>query len=125
MKRKQPCDEIVAPKEEKVPQSEGETPTKEEEVPSKEGETPQSKEEHSPKEHKKEQKIVYIDDGSQIADMSATRRYGNVQRQKSTAREKIKTYFAVVRRMLLPLLCTLIAFTLVFVILLAITGYFG
>lgn len=71
---------------------------------------------------KKEQKIVYIDDGSQIADMSATRRHGKTERQKSTAREKVRTYFAVVKRMLIPMFCTLFAFALVFVILLAITG---
>ncbi len=73
---------------------------------------------------KKEQKIVYIDDGSQIADMSATRRHGNAPRQKSTAREKIRTYFAVVKRMLIPMFCTLAAFALVYVILLALTGGF-
>lgn len=81
-------------------------------------------EEASGEEPKKEQKIVYIDDGSTIADMSGTRRHGNAPRQKSTAREKARTYFAVVKRMLLPLLCTVVAFALVFVILLAITGYF-
>lgn len=73
---------------------------------------------------KKEQKIVYIDDGSQIADMSATRRHGNTRRQKSTAREKIRTYFSVVKRMLIPMFCTLFALALVLVILLAVTGNF-
>ena len=82
------------------------------------------KEEAAPEEGtpKKEQKIVYIDDGSQIADMSGTRRRGKAERQKSTAREKIRTYFSVVKRMLIPMVCTLLAFTLVLIILLAVTG---
>ncbi len=82
------------------------------------------KEEASSEEEKpqKEQKIVYIDDGSQIADMSATRRHGRAERQKSTAREKIRTYFSVVKHMLIPMFCTLLAFTLVLIILLAVTG---
>ncbi len=71
---------------------------------------------------KKKQKIVYIDDGSQIADMSATRRHGKTERRRSTAREKVKTYFSVVKRMLIPMFCTLLAFALVLVILLALTG---
>lgn len=71
-------------------------------------------------EQKKEQKIVYIDDGSTIADMSGTRR--GTPRKKSTAREKIRTYFSVVRHMLLPMFCTLLAFGIIFVIILAATG---
>ncbi len=72
-------------------------------------------------ERKREQKIVYIDDGSTVADMSGTRR-GNGQRKKSTAREKVRTYFSVVKRMILPMLCTLLAFTVVFLIVLAAAG---
>ena len=70
---------------------------------------------------KKEEKIIYIDDGSTIADMSGTHK-GKAPRQKSTAREKARTYFTVVKKMILPLICTLLAFSVVFVVLLAITG---
>ena len=67
------------------------------------------------------EKIIYIDDGSTVADMSGTRK-GKEPKQRSTAREKMKTYFAVVKKMIVPLLCTLCAFSLIYVLLLAITG---
>ena len=75
------------------------------------------------KEKKKEQKIIYIDDGSTVADMSGTFRRGKPQgREKSTFRERAKTFFGVMKKMVVPMLVTLIAFTLVYVILLAVTG---
>lgn len=71
---------------------------------------------------KKEQKIVYIDDGSTVADMSGTFKKGREPKQRSTWREKMRTYFAVVRKLLPYMFCTLIAFVLVFIILLAATN---
>lgn len=71
---------------------------------------------------KKQVKVVYYDDNSTVADMSGTRK-GNVPpRQKSTMREKWRTFFTVMKKMVLPMLVTLTAFTLVYIILLAITG---
>ena len=68
-------------------------------------------------------KVVYYDDGSTIADMSATYKYGKKpERQRSTLREKLKTFFGVMKKMVLPMLCTLAAFTLIYLFLLAITG---
>ncbi len=72
-------------------------------------------------EKKKEQKIIYIDDGSTVADMSGTFKKGP-PKPRSTAKEKARTYFAVVKKMIVPMLCTLLAFTLVFVFMLAIAG---
>lgn len=71
---------------------------------------------------KKEQKIVYIDDGSTVANMDGTFGRRGQPRQRSTWREKARTYFAVVKKLLPYMFCTLIAFTLVFIILLAATG---
>ena len=76
------------------------------------------------KEKKKEQKIIYIDDGSTIADMSGTFKRGKDTRQKSTAKEKAKTFFGVMLRMIPFLLVTLLGFTLVYIILLLMTGKF-
>lgn len=68
-------------------------------------------------------KIIYYDDGSTIADMSGTYNGGkHVERKKSTFKEKMQTYFAVMKKMILPLLCTLMAFTLIYLFLLLITG---
>ena len=72
-------------------------------------------------EKKVEQKIVYIDDNSTIADMSGVRGKRN-DKPKSTGREKVQTFFAVMKKMVLPMLVTLLAFTVGYVILLAITG---
>ncbi len=69
---------------------------------------------------KKEQKIVYIDDGSTVADMSGTRK--GPPRRKSTMKEKWKTYITTVKHMILPLLITLLAMTMVFIILMLVTG---
>ena len=69
---------------------------------------------------KKEQKIVYIDDGSTVADMSGTRK--GPPRRKSTMKEKWHTYITTVKHMILPLLVTLLAMTMVFVLLMLLTG---
>lgn len=68
-------------------------------------------------------KVIYYDDGSTIADMSGTYKYGKKpERQRSTLREKFRTFFAVMKKMVLPMLCTLAAFTLLYLFFLAITG---
>ncbi len=72
---------------------------------------------------KKEQKIIYIDDGSTVADMSGTFRGGRKDaRPRSTFKEKARTYFSVVKKMILPLLVTLIAFTVVIILFLFAAG---
>ena len=72
---------------------------------------------------KKKQKIVYIDDGSTVADMSGT--FGkNGPQPKSTFKERAKTFFTVAKKMVIPLLITLMALTLVYILLLVLTGRF-
>ena len=69
---------------------------------------------------KKKEKITYYDDNSTVADMSNTRQ--QPKRSKATFNEKARTYFATVKKMLIPMFATLLAFTLVYVILLLATG---
>ena len=69
---------------------------------------------------KKKQKITYYDDNSTVADMSGTKQ--QPKKSKSTFKEKARTYFATVKKMIIPMLATLLAFTLVYVILLLATG---
>jgi len=79
------------------------------------------KKEPNGSEKERKVKIVYYDDNSTVADMSGTRK--NVPpRQKSTFREKSRTFFAVMKKMVVPMLCTLAAFTLLYLILLWIAG---
>ena len=70
----------------------------------------------------KEQKIIYIDDGSTVADMSGTFKGGKEPPPKTTFKEKFKTYFSVVKKMVLPLIITLLVFSLLYMLLLTITG---
>ena len=68
-------------------------------------------------------KVVYYDDGSTIADMSGTHRGGKrPERSQATFREKMRTFFSVMKKMVLPLLCTLIGFLLVYMFLMWRTG---
>lgn len=58
------------------------------------------------KKKEKKEKVIYIDDGSTIADMSNVG-YGYSSkngRPRSTAREKWRTYWEAVKMMLLPTL---------------------
>ena len=62
----------------------------------------------------KKPKIRYVDDGSTVVDMQplvdANRRPGQKPREsgaKGTLREQIRTYFAAVKLMLVPMLVTL------------------
>ena len=73
---------------------------------------------------KKKEKIIYYDDNSTVVDMSWTYRNGKPPERRSTAREKMATFFAAMRMMVLPMCCTLVAFGLIYVFLLLITGSF-
>lgn len=82
-----------------------------------------NKKKTEPQEEQKERKVkvVYYDDGSTVADMSGTRKE-RTPRVKSTAREKARTFFTVMKKMVLPMICTLAALTVLYIVLLAITG---
>ncbi len=72
---------------------------------------------------KRQVKVVYYDDGSTIADMSGTRKHSDLPpRQKSTAKEKMRTFFTVMKKMVIPMFITLIAFIVVYIIFLALAG---
>ena len=73
------------------------------------------------KEKKKREKVVYIDDGRTIADMSGVggkRKLEtddkNFVRPRSTLKDMFKTYIAAVKSMLIPMFITLGALTIVF-----------
>ena len=68
---------------------------------------------------KKKQKVVYVDDGRTLADMSGIQsprlnrpKYGS----RSTAKEKWDTYWTAVRMMFVPMLVALGALTIIYVI---------
>ncbi len=71
---------------------------------------------------KKKEKIVYIDDGRTIADMSnvsASRlSFGqkNSYRPRSTAKEKWQTYFGAVKMMFVPMLVVVCAILIVYMV---------
>lgn len=83
-----------------------------------------SKKKEDGKEKKKEQKIVYIDDGSTVADMSGTFKKDKKTREASRAtfKERWATYWGVVKKMIFPLLITLLGLTLFYILLITITG---
>lgn len=82
------------------------------------------------KQSKKKEKIVYIDDGSSIADMSS---FGGKERKSNSANKNkgyvpraslndhLQTYLAAVRMMFLPMLAVLgilaLAFLIVYILL--------
>lgn len=68
----------------------------------------------------KKVKVVYYDDGSTVVDMSGTRK--SSPKLKSTGREKFETFITVLKKMIIPCLATLFAFTLIYIILSAIAG---
>lgn len=65
---------------------------------------------------KKKEKVTYIDDNSTVADMSITRKGGKdlPPKRESTFKEKMKTFFSVMKKMVLPMVVTLFVFTLIF-----------
>lgn len=68
----------------------------------------------------KKVKVVYYDDGSTVVDMSGTQK--SSPKLKSTGKEKIATFLTVLKKMIIPCLATLFAFTLVYIILAAVAG---
>ena len=58
---------------------------------------------------KEKKKVVYVDDGSRIADMSQLDNYGMTRRGggNSTFKEKMQTYFRTVKLMIVPMLVTI------------------
>ena len=86
------------------------------------------------KPRKKKEKVIYVDDGSTIADMSATRRRtmapmlsGEDGRRapRTRAGRILRTYFSAVRSMIGPMLITLGALTVVFLLVWLILGFFA
>ncbi len=86
-----------------------------------------------PRNHKKKkkktpkEKVVYYDDNSTIADMSNVTAPGERPRdknappkQRSTAKEKWKTYFSAVKKMIGPMLIVLAVMTVIFLILMLV-----
>ena len=70
----------------------------------------------------KKQKIVYIDDGSTVSDMSGTFKKGRTPQTRASFKEQARTFFTAMKKMILPLLVTLIVLTAVYFIILAIAG---
>lgn len=70
---------------------------------------------------KKKEKVKYIDDGRTIADMSGLRTgprlKSNPYRPPLKAKEVMKTYFAAVKMMFMPMLIVIVAICIIFMIL--------
>ena len=71
-------------------------------------------EQPSEKPKEKKVKVIYYDDGSTVVDMSGTRRKG--QPTKATRRERMRTFFAVMKKMVIPMLITLAVLTLIYIV---------
>ena len=75
------------------------------------------------KEKKKKEKVIWIDDGSTLADMSnvsapkLSRKLGS---SSSTAKEKWDTYWGAVRMMFVPMLTVMTAICVIYLILYAV-----
>jgi hypothetical protein len=91
-----------------------------------------SRKQNKPK--KKKEKIVYIDDGSTVADMSGTRRRpmapmlpgGDGRREpRSRAGKILHTYFSAVRSMIGPMLIVLGGVSVIFFLIWVILGFFA
>jgi len=69
------------------------------------------------KEKKKKQKVVYVDDGRTISDMSSV---GGTRFAKTPSRSSFKarwnTYWAAVRMMILPMLTVVLALGIIYLI---------
>ncbi len=86
----------------------------------------------------KKEKITYIDDGSTVADMSGTRRgkdpllgprrpsYGRSRPEPRTRAGQIwNTYWGAVRMMFVPMLVTIAALSVMFLLIWLIFGFFA
>ena len=71
--------------------------------------------ENKNEEKKKEDKVVYYDDGRTIADMSGVGRPRS-QGSHSTFRDKWKTYWSAVKMMLIPMAVAVAALVLVYLL---------
>ena len=80
---------------------------------------PEEAQDGQPKE--KKVKVIYYDDGSTVADMSGTRKQ-KTPRQRATFKEQARTFLAVMKKMVIPMLATLAALTIVYIIILAAAG---
>ena len=69
---------------------------------------------------KKKEKIVYIDDGRTVADMSGVSgpRLGNRNpyRPRPSAKEVLKTYFGAVKQMIGPMLIVITALIVIYMV---------
>ena len=83
---------------------------------------------------KKKDRVIYIDDGSTIADMSGTSRpnpilggrynnAGNRGKRRGTAREQWSTYKTAVRQMFMPMLVVMGILTVAFGVMYLILKY--
>ena len=66
------------------------------------------------KDKKKKEKIIYVDDGSTVADMSSLSRggtkatpMGKGKKPRATLKEQFKTYINACRHMIIPMLVTI------------------
>ena len=69
---------------------------------------------------KKKEKIIYVDDGRTIADMSnvtGTRLSRDAWRSQSTAKEKWQTYWDAVKRMFGPMMIVICGICIIYMIL--------
>ena len=69
---------------------------------------------------KKKEKIIYVDDGRTVADMSnvpGTRLSRDAWRTNSTAKEKWQTYWDAVKRMFGPMMIVICGICIIYMIL--------
>ena len=70
---------------------------------------------------KKKEKVIYIDDGRTVADMSGVgggpRLSSSATRPRPDAREVWKTYWGAVKRMFVPMLVVLCAICILYMVL--------
>ena len=69
------------------------------------------------KDKKKKQKTRYVDDGRTIVDMSGVGGRSGYGGRKGTPKEQLRTYFAAVKTMFFPMLATIGAICVAFLIL--------
>jgi hypothetical protein len=82
----------------------------------------------SKKQKQKKEKIIYYDDNSPIADMSAVNRSGKKKpplppRKQSTAKEKWETYWMAVKTMFKPMLFVLGVLGVLYLLAMLIGGH--
>lgn len=68
---------------------------------------------------KKKEKVIYVDDGRTIADMSnvpGTRLSRDAWRSNSTGKEKWETYWGAVKKMFVPMLVVIVAICVIYML---------